>query len=345
MRAIVQEADRDRPRRDRRRRAVARVLRALYAPSPDRARRRRLAADARRPRRLSAIQERVPAAASPRPTRCPTARILPKAIGAIAYADRVADRSRVRGFPRRARAGRRARSSRRSSPRRRPASSRRSCRTSTTTRSSAISMRSPPRCRSNTRRSCATASCCSSIAPTSRWSATPPIATARSPTSSASSRWWWRRSTRRVREHPAREDPAARVLGQLRGPARSRRRAARHPARHPAGEGRRDLPAVRQSAPRARVSRAGDIPLARRPADHRRRDRHADQFRRASGGHRRPHRAHRGRDRRSAPRAGGTDCGFDTSAGMGRVTEDVVWAKLRALRDGARLASQRLYRL
>jgi 5-methyltetrahydropteroyltriglutamate--homocysteine methyltransferase len=25
-----------------------------------------------------------------------------------------------------------------------------------------------------------------------------------------------------------------------------------------------------------------------------------------------------------------TDCGFDTSAGMGRVTEDVVWAKLAA---------------
>jgi 5-methyltetrahydropteroyltriglutamate--homocysteine methyltransferase len=39
----------------------------------------------------------------------------------------------------------------------------------------------------------------------------------------------------------------------------------------------------------------------------------------------------------------GTDCGFDTSAGMGRVAEDVVWAKLRALRDGARLASQRLF--
>jgi 5-methyltetrahydropteroyltriglutamate--homocysteine methyltransferase len=38
-----------------------------------------------------------------------------------------------------------------------------------------------------------------------------------------------------------------------------------------------------------------------------------------------------------------TDCGFDTSAGMGRVAEDVVWAKLRALRDGARLASQRLF--
>jgi 5-methyltetrahydropteroyltriglutamate--homocysteine methyltransferase len=38
-----------------------------------------------------------------------------------------------------------------------------------------------------------------------------------------------------------------------------------------------------------------------------------------------------------------TDCGFDTSAGMGRVTTDVVWAKLRALRDGAQLATQRLF--
>jgi 5-methyltetrahydropteroyltriglutamate--homocysteine methyltransferase len=39
----------------------------------------------------------------------------------------------------------------------------------------------------------------------------------------------------------------------------------------------------------------------------------------------------------------GTDCGFDTSAGMGRVAADVVWAKLRALADGARLASARLF--
>jgi 5-methyltetrahydropteroyltriglutamate--homocysteine methyltransferase len=39
----------------------------------------------------------------------------------------------------------------------------------------------------------------------------------------------------------------------------------------------------------------------------------------------------------------GTDCGFDTSAGWGRVAEDVVWAKLSSLRDGARLASQRLF--
>ena len=39
----------------------------------------------------------------------------------------------------------------------------------------------------------------------------------------------------------------------------------------------------------------------------------------------------------------GTDCGFDTSAGMGRVAEDVVWAKLRSLADGARIASKRLF--
>jgi len=38
----------------------------------------------------------------------------------------------------------------------------------------------------------------------------------------------------------------------------------------------------------------------------------------------------------------GTDCGFDTSAGMGRVTEDVVWAKMKAMADGAKIASQRL---
>jgi 5-methyltetrahydropteroyltriglutamate--homocysteine methyltransferase len=38
----------------------------------------------------------------------------------------------------------------------------------------------------------------------------------------------------------------------------------------------------------------------------------------------------------------GTDCGFDTSAGRGNVAEDVVWAKLRTLNEGARIASARL---
>ncbi len=40
----------------------------------------------------------------------------------------------------------------------------------------------------------------------------------------------------------------------------------------------------------------------------------------------------------------GTDCGFDTSAGRGRVAEDVVWAKLAALAEGARIASGKLYK-
>jgi 5-methyltetrahydropteroyltriglutamate--homocysteine methyltransferase len=37
----------------------------------------------------------------------------------------------------------------------------------------------------------------------------------------------------------------------------------------------------------------------------------------------------------------GTDCGFDTSAGIGDVAPSVVWEKLRALRAGADLASAR----
>jgi 5-methyltetrahydropteroyltriglutamate--homocysteine methyltransferase len=39
----------------------------------------------------------------------------------------------------------------------------------------------------------------------------------------------------------------------------------------------------------------------------------------------------------------GTDCGFATAAGLGEVAEEVVWEKLAALRDGARLASVRLF--
>jgi 5-methyltetrahydropteroyltriglutamate--homocysteine methyltransferase len=39
----------------------------------------------------------------------------------------------------------------------------------------------------------------------------------------------------------------------------------------------------------------------------------------------------------------GTDCGFDTSAGLGTVAEEVVWEKLKALRAGADIASARLY--
>jgi len=38
----------------------------------------------------------------------------------------------------------------------------------------------------------------------------------------------------------------------------------------------------------------------------------------------------------------GTDCGFETAAGMADVAEEVVWEKLRALREGADLATRRL---
>jgi 5-methyltetrahydropteroyltriglutamate--homocysteine methyltransferase len=39
----------------------------------------------------------------------------------------------------------------------------------------------------------------------------------------------------------------------------------------------------------------------------------------------------------------GTDCGFDTSAGIGDVAPSLVWEKLRALRAGADLASDRVW--
>jgi 5-methyltetrahydropteroyltriglutamate--homocysteine methyltransferase len=39
----------------------------------------------------------------------------------------------------------------------------------------------------------------------------------------------------------------------------------------------------------------------------------------------------------------GTDCGFDTSAGIGDVAPSVVWEKLAALRAGADLATNRLF--
>jgi 5-methyltetrahydropteroyltriglutamate--homocysteine methyltransferase len=38
-----------------------------------------------------------------------------------------------------------------------------------------------------------------------------------------------------------------------------------------------------------------------------------------------------------------TDCGFGTFAGSEMVAPRVVWAKLAALRDGAAIASRRLW--
>lgn len=39
----------------------------------------------------------------------------------------------------------------------------------------------------------------------------------------------------------------------------------------------------------------------------------------------------------------GTDCGFETAAGSKMVVEEVVWAKLRSLTEGAAIASKRLF--
>lgn len=39
----------------------------------------------------------------------------------------------------------------------------------------------------------------------------------------------------------------------------------------------------------------------------------------------------------------GTDCGFDTTAGFGMVDDELVWEKLRALSEGARIATKRLF--
>lgn len=39
----------------------------------------------------------------------------------------------------------------------------------------------------------------------------------------------------------------------------------------------------------------------------------------------------------------GTDCGFDTAAGLGEVAEEIVWEKLKSLRAGAEIATRRLF--
>ena len=39
----------------------------------------------------------------------------------------------------------------------------------------------------------------------------------------------------------------------------------------------------------------------------------------------------------------GTDCGFSTLVGDAFVAEDVVWAKLATLAEGAEIASKRLW--
>jgi len=37
-----------------------------------------------------------------------------------------------------------------------------------------------------------------------------------------------------------------------------------------------------------------------------------------------------------------TDCGFETTAGLATVAEEIVWEKLRAMREGAEIATRRM---
>jgi 5-methyltetrahydropteroyltriglutamate--homocysteine methyltransferase len=38
-----------------------------------------------------------------------------------------------------------------------------------------------------------------------------------------------------------------------------------------------------------------------------------------------------------------TDCGFETTSGLAPVADEIVWQKLRAMRDGAQLATKRMF--
>jgi len=58
----------------------------------------------------------------------------------------------------------------------------------------------------------------------------------------------------------------------------------------------------------------------------------AERLQRAAGAVGDPHRV-----------IAGTDCGFETTTGLGEVAEEVVWEKLKAMRAGADLASKVLF--
>ena len=149
---------------------------------------------------------------------------------------------------------------------------------------------------------------------------------------------------RRARQRAARPRAPACLLGQFGIAARPRRAARGHPADPAEGQGRRLRAAVRQSAPRPRVQAvqdrcrstsdqilvAGVIDSLTNFVEHP--EVVADRIERVAAVVGDPTRVQ-----------AGTDCGFDTSAGWGRVAGDVVWAKLRSLSEGARLASQRLF--
>ena len=72
--------------------------------------------------------------------------------------------------------------------------------------------------------------------------------------------------------------------------------------------------------------------------------RHPPHQRRRASGTRRGAPRPRRRTGGSRPRDGGTDCGFAQTAFTQRVHPEIQWAKLRALVEGAKIASDRLWR-
>ena len=157
---------------------------------------------------------------------------------------------RMRGLQRGAGGEPAIRSSRRSSPHPRPAWCRRSCSTSTTRARKNFSARSARPCASNTRPSSTRVPAAARL-PGSR------AREAQHLPGPAARRLHRLRQPRDRRDqscdprHPARARAPARVLGQLRRPARSRRRAGRDHPGHAARQGRRLRAAVRQPAARA----------------------------------------------------------------------------------------------
>ena len=143
--------------------------------------------------------------------------------------------------------------------------------------------------------------------------------------------------------HRARARAIARVLGQLRGTAHARRAVRSDPAADLRSQRRRarDLDGERRATststggsrveplPAGMDLIAGVIDTTNNYVEHP--EVVADRLVRVAEAVGDPHRI-----------IAGTDCGFDTSAGIGDVAPSVVWEKLRSLRAGADLATTRL---
>ena len=152
-----------------------------------------------------------------------------------------------------------------------------------------------------------------------------------------------RRPQPRPRGHPPRPQPLSHLLGQLQFPARRRRAVPRDRRPRAVGQRRRLRDRDGQPAPRARVARLartlslpddsvlipGVIAHTTNVVEHpelvaERLVRLAELV---------------GRERV----IGGTDCGFAQGPYVRRVHPTIMWAKLAALVEGARLASERLW--